>query len=611
MREETQAVFQERTGALLLNADGATEMAFAVFFGDRDPGGRGAISVGRPALGEARVRAGPRAGGRRGEGELELRGPSRSDGYWGNPEATAEAFMGDWYRTGDLVRRDEAGRYTHRGRVREIVLRGGFTIHLSEVEDAVLAVPGVLDACAVRIRPGEVGEDVGVIARAGALGPGRGRPRRLPRPPGAGGPPAGRADGRPDPPGAERQGRPAARPRCGAACPREPARRDADVAAGFDHPVIDSDCHLIEYLPDVVDRIADLSGPDLARRFERHLWTMDQTYRIPRALGRQRHDPAAVVELPRTKLARAATAMLPALLHERLPEIGIDVAVVYAPYFIVYFTFDDDEYRQVACRATNDHVAEMSAGLEDRLLPVASIPMHTPAEALAELEHCAGLGYRAFVFAGAVTQRDGSGRTWVDTTSVETGHDYDPVWRMCEENGWAATSTPRAWAGAGGSPATTTCTTTWSTSPRRPTRSPGACCSPAPSPATPTCTRSWRAGRAGRDVSRPLQPLRQAQPRDDPRLRPHDHGRGAGGQAVRALRQPRVAQRLDRLDAALLPLSAPMAKVPDEFSGPRRRRGRPGPHRSIFSTQIFAGCEGDDPSTPCSAGRRPTCWAPA
>ena len=167
MRPETQAAFQERTGALLLNAYGATEMAFAVFFGDRDAGGRGTISVGRPALGEACVRAadGSLVAGP-GEGELELRGPSRSDGYWGNPEATAEAFVGDWYRTGDLVRRDEAGRYTHRGRVREIVLRGGFTIHLSEVEDAVLAVPGVLDACAVRVRPGEVGEDVGVIARA-------------------------------------------------------------------------------------------------------------------------------------------------------------------------------------------------------------------------------------------------------------------------------------------------------------------------------------------------------------------------------------------------------------------------------------------------------------
>lgn len=166
MREEAQRSFQDRSGALLLNAYGATEMAFAVFFGDRDEHGRGTPSVGTPALGEARIRAddGSLVGGP-GEGELELRGPSRADGYWMNPAATAEVFVGDWYRTGDIVRRDDRGRYVHRGRVREIVLRGGFTIHLSEVEDAVLSVPGVLDACAVRIRPGELGEDVGVVAR--------------------------------------------------------------------------------------------------------------------------------------------------------------------------------------------------------------------------------------------------------------------------------------------------------------------------------------------------------------------------------------------------------------------------------------------------------------
>lgn len=167
MREEAQRGFQSSSGALLLNAYGATEMGFAIFFGDRDEQGRGTMSVGRPALGQARLRAGDGTvveGA--GEGELELRGPSRADGYWMNREATAEVFVDDWYRTGDLVQRDESGRYFHRGRLREIVLRGGFTIHLSEIEDTVLSVPGVSDACAVRVRAGQLGEDVGVIARA-------------------------------------------------------------------------------------------------------------------------------------------------------------------------------------------------------------------------------------------------------------------------------------------------------------------------------------------------------------------------------------------------------------------------------------------------------------
>ena len=370
-------------------------------------------------------------------------------------------------------------------------------------------------------------------------------------------------------------------------------------AAGFDHPVIDSDCHLIEYLPDVVDRIADLSGPDLARRFERHLWTIDQTYRIPPGPsgGNGTTRPPWWNYPARNSLDRA-TAMLPALLHERLPEIGIDVAVVYASYFIVYFTFDDDEYRQVACRATNDHVAEMCAGLEDRLLPVASIPMHTPTEALAELEHCAGLGYRAFVFAGAVTRRDGSGRTWVDTTSVETGHDYDPVWRMCEENGWAATfhAPSMGWSGRESS---------YNYMHNHVGHFAQACHALARGllfsgavTRHPDLRFAFLEGGAGWAGSLYADLSSHYAKRNRETIRAYDPTTMDGALVAKLFERyasPRVAQRLDRLDAALLPLSAPMAKVPDDFCALDGGEVDPARIESIFSTQIFAGCEGDDP----------------
>ena len=289
--------------------------------------------------------------------------------------------------------------------------------------------------------------------------------------------------------------------------------------------------------------------------------------------------------------------MLPALLHERLPEIGIDVAVVYASYFIVYFTFDDDEYRQVACRATNDHVAEMCVGLEDRLLPVASIPMHTLAEALAELEHCAGLGYRAFVFAGAVTRRDGSGRTWVDTTSSRPATTTTPCGGCARRTAGPPPSTPRAWAGAGGSPATTR------SQPRGPLR-----------PGVP------RAG-AGPAV------LRRRHPPPRPAVPVLEGGPGWAGSLYadlsshyakrnRETTAPTTARPWTGRWWPSCSSATPAPGWPSASTGstprcspsvPRWPRcpttspaldgGEVDPTRieSIFSTQIFAGCEGDDP----------------
>jgi acyl-CoA synthetase (AMP-forming)/AMP-acid ligase II len=160
-----QRRFQERFGAVLLNAYGLTEASFAVFFGDRDASGRGTSSIGQPNTAAARVRGadgavveGPA------EGELELAGPVVSDGYSDNPDATAALFRDGWLATGDLVRRDEHDRFWIVGRVKEAVMKGGFPVYLSEVEEAAAELPGVTEAAAVRLDLPS-GEDVGLLVR--------------------------------------------------------------------------------------------------------------------------------------------------------------------------------------------------------------------------------------------------------------------------------------------------------------------------------------------------------------------------------------------------------------------------------------------------------------
>jgi hypothetical protein len=101
--------------------------------------------------------------------------------------------------------------------------------------------------------------------------------------------------------------------------------------------------------------------------------------------------------------------------------------------------------RQAACRAFNRYHAEVFAGLGDRLAPVALIPMHTPAEAVAELDHAVtALGFKAVLLAGHVLrplpgENVPRGARWLDSFGAESPHDYDPVWARCGALGVAPT----------------------------------------------------------------------------------------------------------------------------------------------------------------------------
>ncbi len=91
-------------------------------------------------------------------GELELRNPVLTPGYWGMPAETAAVMDGDWLRTGDLVTANEDGTYTFISRVKEVIRRRGENLSPLEVEDVLDSHPAVLESAVVGV-PSELSEE--------------------------------------------------------------------------------------------------------------------------------------------------------------------------------------------------------------------------------------------------------------------------------------------------------------------------------------------------------------------------------------------------------------------------------------------------------------------
>ena len=94
------------------------------------------------------------------EGELLIKGPHVTPGYWNKPEATAETIVDGWLHTGDMARRDDEGYFTIIGRSKDMFISGGENVYPAEVESVMLAFPGVSEAALVGV-PHEVWGEVG------------------------------------------------------------------------------------------------------------------------------------------------------------------------------------------------------------------------------------------------------------------------------------------------------------------------------------------------------------------------------------------------------------------------------------------------------------------
>jgi len=102
-------------------------------------------------------------------GELLIRGPHVTPGFWNNPQATASAIVQGWLQTGDLARRDAEGYTYIVGRSKDMIISGGEDVYPAEVESVMLGNPGVAEAALIGVpHPtwGEVGRAI-VVRRPG------------------------------------------------------------------------------------------------------------------------------------------------------------------------------------------------------------------------------------------------------------------------------------------------------------------------------------------------------------------------------------------------------------------------------------------------------------
>jgi fatty-acyl-CoA synthase len=175
MPDRLFATFAER-GATVLNGMGMTETGPTVFLMDAENAHRKIGSVGKPQLLAAARIVGPE--GRDvppgDSGELWFAGLGVTPGYYGRPEATAEAIVeGGWLRSGDLARQDEDGYYYIVGRLKDMYISGGENVYPAEIENQLAQHPDILEAAVVG-RPDEKWGEVGcayLLARPGHEAP--------------------------------------------------------------------------------------------------------------------------------------------------------------------------------------------------------------------------------------------------------------------------------------------------------------------------------------------------------------------------------------------------------------------------------------------------------
>ncbi|WP_338700532.1 long-chain fatty acid--CoA ligase [Streptomyces sp. Q6] len=153
------ATYQAR-GLTFLQGYGMTEASPGVLFLDAEHAVTKAGSAGVPHFfTDVRVVRPDRAPAEVGEtGEILVRGPHVMPGYWGLPDESAAAFADGWFRSGDAARVDEDGYVHIVDRIKDMIISGGENVYPAEIEDALLAHPGIAECAVIGVPDDKWGE---------------------------------------------------------------------------------------------------------------------------------------------------------------------------------------------------------------------------------------------------------------------------------------------------------------------------------------------------------------------------------------------------------------------------------------------------------------------
>jgi long-chain acyl-CoA synthetase len=155
--------FESLFGIGIIETMGLTETVAPSFSNPLEQAKRKIGSVGRASGCVARVVGEDGRALPNGEiGEVIIKGPNVTMGYFRNPEATDAAFYPDgWLRTGDLGKVDDDGFFHITGRIKELIIKGGENIAPREIDEVLLKHPDVLDAATVGIPHPHYGQTIG------------------------------------------------------------------------------------------------------------------------------------------------------------------------------------------------------------------------------------------------------------------------------------------------------------------------------------------------------------------------------------------------------------------------------------------------------------------
>jgi hypothetical protein len=235
----------------------------------------------------------------------------------------------------------------------------------------------------------------------------------------------------------------------------------AEIKAGLDYPVIDTDVHTNDYSPALEDYVSKYGGSHLvdalrkasADRIERGGIGNGKNWyeQTPEERAYYRSIRAPWWARVTKNTLDVATYHLPELFAQRQAEQGSDYSVLFPNNVLAPLGVKDPDQRTALQRAVNHYHADLWGKYSDRLTPVAGIPLNTPEEGIAELEFAVNtLGLKAINIAGSVRRpiRALADKfpadqypelqkyiSYQDFYGLDSDYNYDPFWARVVELG--------------------------------------------------------------------------------------------------------------------------------------------------------------------------------